>query len=421
MNRKLVPILLILMIDMLGFGIVIPILQLFAEERFGASNLEATALLAAFAAAQFIAAPAMGRLSDAFGRRPVLILTQIGTFIGFIVLGTANSLFLLFLGRVIDGISGGNITTAEAYVNDVTNEEDRAKGFGQVKAAYGVGFILGPVLGGVVAKIASGIPALAAYSQSAPFFVAAIFSLGSILATYFWLPESLPIEARSPLGQRKVRTEASLKDVLRRGPVQLILSYALLTFVAFSIFQASFALVVARNVFPDRSLEDTQMAMALMLAWAGILIVVAQGGLVGPLVTRFGERRLVVASALLRIPAFVGLALAQHPIVMALWFIPMAIGNGIGQPTQQSLISRYALPKVRGQLLGVMTSTSSLALVVGPLVAGVLLDIGTSTPNLIAAALTAVAFVVSLPILRLAVPIRDQRGGSSLIDAAAGD
>lgn len=413
MKRKLVPIVLIVMIDMIGFGIMIPILQLSAEERFGASNFEATALLAAFAAAQLIAAPLMGRLSDAFGRRPVLILSQIGTFAGFLILGTAGSLFALFLGRIIDGASGGNITTAEAYVNDVTDEEQRAKGFGLLKAAYGVGFILGPVIGGLVVRVVSGIPALADYSQSAPFFLAAAFSLVSIVATFFWLPESLPAEERQPLGKRKAKSGARLNDVLSLGPVRLILVHALLAFLAFTIFQASFVLVIARNVFPGSSLEDTQLATALLFTWAGILLVIIQGGLVGPLVKRFGEQRLMAVSSLLRIPAYIGMALAYSPFLLAFWAVPMALGNGLGQPSQQSLLSRYAQPTMRGQLLGILGATNSLALVVGPLVAGLLLDLGTAVPDLVAAGLSAVAFLFTIPILRITVASQDRPSSPS--------
>ncbi len=421
MKRKLIPIVLIVLIDMIGFGIMIPILQLSAKERFGASNFEATALLAAFAAAQLVAAPLMGRLSDAFGRRPVLILSQIGTFAGFIILGTAGSLFALFLGRIIDGASGGNITTAEAYVNDVTNEEQRARGFGMLKAAYGVGFILGPVIGGLVASIVSDIPALAAYSQGAPFLLAAIFSLISIVVTFFWLPESLPAGERLPLGQRRVKSGAHLSDVLNLGSVRLILAHALLSFLAFTIFQASFVLVMARNVFSESGLEDTQLAMALMFTWVGVLLVIIQGGLLGPLVKRFGEQRLMAVSSLLRIPAYVGMALAYSPFLLAFWAVPMAFGNGLGQPSQQSLLSRFAPPTMRGQLLGILGATNSLALVLGPLLAGLLLNIDTAAPSLVAAGLTVVALIFTIPILRLAVPSQVSLGSPSHALSSAGD
>ena len=192
MDRRFISLFLIVFIDLVGFGIVIPVLLLHAEESFGASNLQATLLLSAYSMGLVVAGPILGRLSDAFGRRPVLIYSQIGTLIGFLILGLANSLWLLDLGRIIDGLSGGNISTAQAYINDITNEKNRARGFGLISAAFGAGFIVGPALGGLVVRLTASIPELAAYSQQAPFFVAAVFSLTSIMGTVFVLKESLP-------------------------------------------------------------------------------------------------------------------------------------------------------------------------------------------------------------------------------------
>jgi MFS family permease len=277
------------------------------------------------------------------------------------------------------------------------------------------------VIGGLVARVVSDIPALAAYSQGAPFFLAAIFSLISIVATYFWLPESLPAGQRQPLGQRRAKTGARLGDVLSLGPVRLILTQALLAFLAFTIFQASFVLVMARNVFPESSLEDTQLAMALMFTWVGVLLVIIQGGMVGPLVKRFGESRLMVVGSLLRIPAYIGMALAYSPFLIAFWAIPMALGNGLGQPSQQSLLSRFAPPTMRGQLLGILGATNSLALVVGPLLAGLLLNINTAAPDLVAAGLAAVAFLFTIPILRLTAPSQARPGSPAPAPSSAGD
>lgn len=409
MDRRFIPLFIIVLIDLIGFGIIIPILPLYAEARFAAGDVQITLLIAAFSAAQFLAAPVLGRLSDAFGRRPVLILSQIGTMISFVVLGFANSLFLLYLGRVIDGISGGNISTARAYVNDITTEENRARGFGLISAAFGTGFIIGPALGGVVVRVAQHIPALAPYSQVAPFFVAATFSLGSVMATYFLLPESLPQEDRSPLGQRRVDAgEVGLTELLSIGGVRQILIFAGTAFVAFAIFQSSFPLVAERNVFSNLSTEDVQFAIALLLTWMGILIVGVQFFLVGPLVRRFGERQLVVAGALIRIPAFVGIAVARTPWVLVLSFVPLAVGNGVSFPALQSLISRFAPPTMRGRVLGVFQSTQSLSLVIGPAMAGPLLTAGTSVPPWTAAALIGVAFLISIQILSLPVPTQEQ-------------
>jgi DHA1 family tetracycline resistance protein-like MFS transporter len=416
-DRRFTPLFIVVLIDLIGFGVVIPILPLYAEDHFGAGDVLIMLLLAAFPAAQLIASPILGRLSDAFGRRPVLILSQIGTMISFIVLGFAGSMFWLFVGRIIDGASGGNITTVRAYVNDITTEENRARGFGMISAAFGTGFILGPVLGGLVVKGAQLVPTLAPYSQNAPFFVAALFSLGSILATYFLLPESLPAELRSPLRERKSGTDVGLMQVLSNRGVRLILIFSGATFLAFALFQVSFTLVAARNVFTEMNLEDTEFAISLLLAWIGFLIVLVQSSLVGPLVARFGERRLVVIGALIRIPAFVGVALARTPLVIALSFIPLALGNGVSQPSLQSLISRFAPPSMRGRVLGIFQSVASLSLVIGPLMAGPLLDqVGTSAPDLVGAGLMTVAFLLSFQVLGLSLP--SQEGIPAQVEAA---
>jgi len=417
LDRRFVSLFTIVLIDLIGFTIVIPVLQLYAEERFGAGDVQATMLIAAFSVAQFVFAPVLGRLSDAFGRRPVLIVSQIGTMLGFLVLGFANSLFLLYLGRVIDGISGGNITTAQAYVNDITTEENRARGFGIISAAFGSGFVIGPLLSGVVVKVAQLIPAIAPYSQNAPFFVASVFSLGSILGTYFLLPESLPMENRSPLNQGKATNDVGLMEMLSNDGVRLILTFAAMTFLGFSLFHTSFSLVVARNVFTGMDLEDTQFSIGLLLAWLGFLIVLVQGFAVGPLVKRFGERRLVMLGALLRIPTFVAIALAHSPWVIVAAFVPLALGNGVSQPSLQSIISRYAPPTMRGRVLGTFQSTASLMLVFGPLFSGVLLaEVGTAAPDLAAAGLLAVAFLLSFQILRLALP--SQEGSPAQVEMA---
>jgi len=270
-DRRFIPLFMIVFIDLVGFGIVIPVLLLHAEESFGATDLQATGLLTAFSIGMVIAGPILGRLSDAYGRRPVLIVSQIGTFIGFIVLGLANSLFLLYLGRIIDGISGGNITTARAYINDITTEENRARGFGLISAAFGAGFIVGPALGGLAVTVTAGIPSLAAYSQNAPFFVAVFFSLASILGTYFILPESLDPEARQPLGERSKERDGDLGllDVLKEEKMRTILSFTFVTFLAFSLFQSSFPIFARRRLFSDPFVRDgsTQYRPGAHLVW----------------------------------------------------------------------------------------------------------------------------------------------------------
>ena len=418
MDRRFIPLFMIVFVDLVGFGIVIPVLMLHAEESFGATDLQATGLLTAFSICMVIAGPILGRLSDAYGRRPVLIASQIGTFIGFIVLGLANSLFLLYLGRIIDGISGGNITTARAYINDITTEENRARGFGIISAAFGAGFIVGPALGGAAVTITAGIPSLAAYSQNAPFFVAAFFSLASILGTYFILPESLDLEVRQPLGERSKESDGDLglMDILRMEKMRTILSFTFVTFLAFSLFQASFPLFARRRLFSDVSLEVAQRNIGLVLTLFGLTNVLMQSFFVGPLVRRFGEQRLIVYATFGRIIAFLGAALTLNVYVFAAFATPLAIGNAVSQPSLQSIISRFAPPKLRGRVLGLFQSTNSLTLVFGPIITGFLLsanipslssESASALPMFAAAGLVTVAFFMSFRILHLELPTQE--------------
>jgi DHA1 family tetracycline resistance protein-like MFS transporter len=408
----------IVFVDLIGFGIVIPVLLLHAEESFGASDLQATGLLTAYSIGMVVAGPILGRLSDAYGRRPVLIISQIGTFIGFIILGVA------YLGRIIDGLSGGNITTARAYINDITTEENRARGFGLISAAFGAGFIIGPALGGAAVTITAGIPSLAEYSQNAPFFVAAFFSLVSIVLTTLILPESLDPAERQPLGQRTRGADGdlSLLDILREDQMRIILSFTFVTFLAFSLFQSSFPIFARRRLFSGTSLEVAQRNIGFVLTLFGLTNVLMQAFFVGPLVRRFGEQRLIVYATFGRIVAFLGAALTLNPIVFAVFALPLAIGNAVSQPSLQSIMSRFAPPKLRGRVLGLFQSTNSLTLVVGPILAGFLLGVDlpalspettAALPMYAAAALVTVAFVMSFRILRLKLPSQE-RDPSSL-------
>jgi DHA1 family tetracycline resistance protein-like MFS transporter len=415
LDRRFVSLFAIVFIDLIGFGIVIPVLILHAQESFGASDLQATGLLTAYSAGIVFAGPLLGRLSDAFGRRPVLIVSQIGTFIGFIILGVANSLFLLYLGRIIDGISGGNITTAQAYINDITDESNRARGFGLISAAFGAGFVVGPALGGLVVNVTSGIPDLAAYSQNAPFFVAALFSLVSIIGTYFVLPESLPPEDRSPLGTRR-DGEGSLLDVLKIKNVRTVMTFTIIAFLSFSLLQSSFAIFSRRNLFPNLPIEIVQQNIGLLLTWIGVVIVVMQTFFVGPLVRRFGEQKLIVYATVGRIFAFAGVALTRSPLVMAFMFVPLGIGNAVSQPSLQSIISRFSPPQMRGRVLGAFQSANSSTLVIGPLLTGFLLEIdfsvlfpqiGAAMPMFMATLLMVVALPLSMRILRMTLPTQE--------------
>jgi DHA1 family tetracycline resistance protein-like MFS transporter len=430
LDRRFVALFVVVFVDLIGFGMVIPVLLLHAQESFGASDLQATLLLTSYSIGLVVAGPVMGRLSDAFGRRPVLILSQFGTLAGFLILGFANTLFLLYLGRIIDGLSGGNITTAQAYINDITSEENRARGFGLISAAFGAGFIVGPALTGLIVSVTAANPALASYSQNAPFFVAALFSLTSIMLTTFLLPESLPKEEREPLGRSRMKKpdQKGLIDVIRLPDVRLILLFTIMTFLAFSLLQASFPFFARRNLFSDVPLEDAQRNIGLLLTWIGVVSVTTQFVFVGRLVKRFGERRLVNAAAAARVLAFLGIAISRDPLAMALVFIPFAASNAISQPSLQSMLSRFSPPEMRGRVLGAFQSSNSLTLVIGPILTGILLQMNLSflspesavaLPMFAGAFIMSVAFIMSFRLLRMKLPTQQQ--GARQPVAAPGD
>ncbi|MBL6983028.1 MAG: MFS transporter, partial [Anaerolineales bacterium] len=232
--KRILPVFVIVLIDLLGLTIIIPLMPLYAA-AFGASAFMIGLLGAAYPAMQFIGAPLLGRLSDRFGRKPVLVVSQIGTFVGFIVLAMANSLWLLFLARLIDGLSGANIATAQAAISDSTTEKTRTQGLGLLGAAFGLGFILGPIIA-FISLAASG------NDYRVPALVAAVFSLLSILLTSFWFKETLPEEQRGKTKKKSAFTIKAMYDAVRHPAVGLLLVLMFAQQVAFGGFEQFLAL-----------------------------------------------------------------------------------------------------------------------------------------------------------------------------------
>jgi MFS transporter, DHA1 family, tetracycline resistance protein len=356
-------------IDLVGFGIVIPVLPFYAQgTMFNATPRTVGILFTSYSVMQLIFSPILGRLSDKHGRRPVLFLSIIGTGIGFLILGFANSLWMLFAGRILDGITGGNISTAQAYIADITTTENRAKGMGLIGAAFGLGFVFGPAIGGILSR----------WGIHVPFLFAACLCFVNAVVLYFRLPETLTKEQQK---RNRIVGERRMKQVLRslkQPRLAFVLVIYFLFIVAFSIMTATFAFY---TMF--RFGYDAQHT-GYLFAYVGVISVIIQGGLIGRLVKRFGEMRLVIfgalcfAISLFAIP-FVGPAAGGLAALLVGGGV-FSMGNSLATPALNSLASKSVGPDDQGIVLGVMQSVASLSRAVGPLLQTVL--IGTSVAHI---------------------------------------
>jgi MFS transporter, DHA1 family, tetracycline resistance protein len=348
-------------IDLVGFGIVIPVLPYYAEgAHFGATPREVGLLFASYSVMQLIFAPVLGRLSDKYGRRPILIISLLGTCLGFLILGFATTLLMLFIGRIIDGISGGNISTAQAYIADVTTKENRAKGMGLIGAAFGLGFVFGPAIGGILSR----------WGINIPFLFAGGLAFANVILLYFTLPETVTRDHPARVSAASGRGWKQLIDALRQPQLAFVLAIYFLSIVAFSIMTTVFALFMMFRLGYD------PWHSGWIFAFVGIVSAIVQGGLIGKLVKRFGEPTLVIAGGLLFtlslfvspfVTAATGLAGILSIVALA------AIGNALAAPSLTSLGSKSASAAEQGSILGVMQSVASLARAVGPSVAALII------------------------------------------------
>jgi DHA1 family tetracycline resistance protein-like MFS transporter len=334
-----------ILVNLIGFGIIIPLLPFYGQ-ALGASPIVIGLLFAAFSLAQLIAAPVLGDLSDRWGRRPVLLFSLLGTAVSFVLLALARSVAVLFLARIVDGLSGGNISTARAYIGDVTREEDRARGFGLIGAAFGLGFILGPSLAAVLSRL----------DYTAPAWTAGGLALAAAALAWRWLPETVHrVQAGRSSPWR------AMPHLLRRPRLRVLLALDLMFWAAQAVYQTTFALFGARRFGFDVPQTGT------VLAAVSVLGVVIQLGLVGPVVRRFGEGRTLAGGLLL---AGGGLALASLAHRVALFIvglIPAGVGIALAIPALTSLLSRSAGAEEQGRVQGVASSLESLGRTIGPL------------------------------------------------------
>jgi MFS transporter, DHA1 family, tetracycline resistance protein len=358
-TRPLGIIFLTIFVNLVGFGIIIPLLPFYAE-TFGASPLTIGLLFAVFSLCQLVAAPALGDLSDRYGRRPVLVFSLAGTVISFVMLALAHSVALLFAARVVDGLSGGNISTARAYVADITGPQDRARAYGLIGAAFGLGFILGPAISGVLARV----------SYTAPIWAAAVLTLAAATMAWLWLPETVH-RAHAGTGN----PFRYLPGLIRRPIVRRVLAIDFIYWTAFSVFQTTFALFVARRFGFDAP------RTGYFLAAFGLLGALIQGGMIRPVVRRLGDQPTFRMGLVCAAAGLISAAAAHSVLVLAISLVPLAFGIGFGHPTMASLVSLVARGDEQGRVQGAASAVESLGRTVGPIWGNASLQhMGESTP-----------------------------------------
>lgn len=359
-SAPLIIILVTVFIDLIGFGMVIPILPFYAEV-FGATPFEIGLLFSIYSWMQFFFSPILGRLSDRYGRRPILLISLAGSAVGYLIMGIAGTLAMVFLGRIIGGITGGNISTAQAYIADVTTRENRAKGMGLFGAMFGLGFILGPALAGILSK----------YGVHVPFYFAAGLSLANTIALYFILPETVKPGSYDEQAPRKNRFIELIESLREKAFGTVNLVYFLLV-TAFSIMTYAFVLFTAYR-FGYNAEQN-----GYLFAFVGFVAIIGQGFLFHKLVGIVGETRLTVIGCLM-----MAASLAAFPLIgpavggltaLLIICIVLSIGNAFASPSLTSLASKISPEHRQGVSLGVMQSAASLARAIGPMIGGVLLN-----------------------------------------------
>ena len=349
-NKALIPIFVVVFVDLLGFSIILPLLPFYALEY--KLTPDAIGLIAAvYSVFQFIASPVLGAMSDKYGRRPLLIYSQIGSMLGFLLLGWASAVWMLIASRVIDGISGGNITIASAYVADVSEPKDRASAMGVIGVAFGLGFMFGPFIGGELAAL---------WGKAAPAFGAAIFSGISVLLTIFYLKE--PVIHRSMKESKK-----GLAMTIEYFRTQNISTFLLIFF----FFALQFTLYVSMfSLYAHLELDFTERDVGRFLAYVGFLGIIWQGAVIRPLVKKMGELFSVRLGMVCLAIGLLLIVLAENWLQLALVAFIFSFGSGITRVVISSLITQAAPPDKKGSVLGVSASLESLSRIIGPVIGG---------------------------------------------------
>jgi len=375
LDRRLVTILAIVFAQQLGASMILPVLSLYAINQLGMPK-EATPLLqASFYISLFLASPFLGRWSDRYGRVPILFISQIGTVISYLMIAFSPSIGMLFASRILDGVTGGNIIVAQAYVIDITPREKRTQALGMIFAVFGIGFIIGPSLGGVLAAL---------IGHQGVFFAAALVTLVPTIMTRFTLNETLSAEQRMA---NRTSTKVSFKEMLTNRTILNILALTTFGSVGLGLVQTTFAIYGQDIVFAGKTEDAVNLGVGLLFATVGLGQTITQTLLLRRLLNRYGDAPLVFGGTLVRAFSqfwffFLGLPFALAllgqeaiPWVAIIGAMTFAMGTGIMMPPLQSLITYAAPDNARGAAVGLASSAQSLGIIAGTLLAGPLLSV----------------------------------------------
>jgi DHA1 family tetracycline resistance protein-like MFS transporter len=391
-RRRLFSVFLIVFANFLGGTVVLPTLPLYAQRHFDADPGVISLMLASFVIGQFLAAPWLGRLSDRYGRVPVLIVSQIGTFLSFLIMGTAASLPVLFAARVLDGITGGNVIVAQAYITDFSPREKRTQSLGIVWTAFGVGYILGPALGGIVGAL---------FSDRATFFLGAAISFITVVITWLLLDE--PKEKRV---NRKVGIRPA--EIASNHLLVLILVIGFMAQFSIALLQSTLALFGEAVVFAHHTDQEINLGVGLLLTCTGVGQLITQWAILPPMVKRLGERRLVVVGAVIRAVGFLSMAVFVSPwLIGGFSLMAIAIASGTMMPSLQSLATTSVSESVSGSVLGVYQSSVTLGIIIGTAIGGQLFEVAPTLPYVIAGTVLLLTTIPALLLMRRAQPVAE--------------
>lgn len=393
-RRRTIVLFLIVFSNFLGATVVLPTLPLYAQRHFAMSPETIAILLDSYFIAQFVASPMIGKLSDRYGRVPVLIISQLGTVLSFVMLGYAASVPMLFAARILDGITGGNVIVAQAYIADVSPREKRTQSLGLVWMAFGLGYILGPAVGGIIAAI---------FSDRATFLVGAGISLLSMIMTWMLLDESLTPAVRAARKQLVAAT-LSVRDILANTPLVLVLIIGFGAQFALSLMTSTLALFGAAVIFAGATTEAVNLGVGLLLACIGVGQFLTQLFLIRRMVQRYGERRLVVLGTFFRALALLLMAVFVHPFSEGVALMIFATASGLMMPSLQSLATTSVGKEQNGAVLGYYQAAISLGIIGGTWLGGVFFSAFPELPYLIGGGLLLITLLPALYLMRRVQP-----------------